>query len=207
MRAMILAPTVEQRRDVLKQMMPLQRADFLNIFRQCGGKQVRGKSGGRVMGECLFLLALLHVTPQLHSHNDRLSPHQLTPPPRIARSPFACWTPPCTSSCPTPAVALPPPALASPDPTPSTTRYAHHIRTKFMRSLSSRPISCCCTYTLSASFLVSPLILSSTIVAFSPPHFSPRLPTSPRIPSLGQGAGCASGHGRGRLPRTHPLAD
>jgi hypothetical protein len=41
MRAMILAPTVEQRRDILKNMLPLQRADFLAIFRQCGGKQVR----------------------------------------------------------------------------------------------------------------------------------------------------------------------
>ena len=40
MRAMILASSVEQRRDILNQMLPMQRADFLAIFRLCPGKQV-----------------------------------------------------------------------------------------------------------------------------------------------------------------------
>ena len=40
MRAMILSSTVEQRREILNQMLPLQRADFLAIFRLCPGKQV-----------------------------------------------------------------------------------------------------------------------------------------------------------------------
>jgi pyruvate,orthophosphate dikinase len=40
MRAMILSETVEERTKFLNEMLPLQREDFLTMFKECRGRSV-----------------------------------------------------------------------------------------------------------------------------------------------------------------------